>query len=112
MILLLIIVTPFLKLFNIVESGLLPECQYLSGSVSSFQGELRLMEESQKDKVCAELNKMISAQVADILLENDLYLYKVDIDKSGCDSNNFETRIVNITAGYVEDREYPYKKST
>jgi stage III sporulation protein AF len=55
---------------------------------------------------------MISAQVADILLENDLYLYKVDIViNQDVTSNSFgEIESLNITAGYVEDKGIPVQK--
>ncbi len=113
MILLLIVVTPFLKLFNIDEIlDYYLNANIYQADVSDFQNELRIMEDSQKDKVYAELNKMISAQVADILLENDLYLYKVDIViNQDVTSNSFgEIESLNITAGYVEDKGIPVQK--
>ena len=63
MILLLIVVTPFLKLFNIDEIlDYYLNANIYQADVSEFQNELMLMEESQKDKVYAELNEMISAR--------------------------------------------------
>jgi stage III sporulation protein AF len=110
MILLLIVVSPFLKLFNM--DGILDyylNANIYQADVSDFQSELRIMEDKQKDAVFAGFNDRVKDQVADVLQDNELYLYGVDlVMNQDVESNSFgEIISMKIDAGYLEDEGIP-----
>ena len=106
MILLLIVVSPFLKLLKL--DGIMD--YYLNSNiyqadVDDFQKELRVMEKKQKDEVFSDFKNRISEQVADILLKDGLYLYNLEVAMNqDVESKNFgEIDSMEIMAGYLED---------
>jgi stage III sporulation protein AF len=106
MILLLIVVSPFLKLLKL--DGIMD--YYLNSNiyqadVDDFQKELRVMEKKQKNEVLLDFKNRISKQIADILAEDGIYLYDVEVAMNqDVESNNFgEIDSMEIKAGYLED---------
>ena len=113
MILLLIVVSPFLKLLNM--DGILD--YYLNSNiyqsdVSGFQKELSLMEDKQKDVVFAGFKDRIKEQVSDVLQDGGLYLYDVEVVfNQNTESSSFgEIESMKISAGYLEDEAIPAHK--
>ncbi len=113
MILLLIVVSPFLKLLNM--DGILD--YYLNSNiyqsdVSGFQKELSLMEDKQKDIVFAGFKDRIKEQVSDVLQDGGLYLYDVEVVfNQNTESSSFgEIESMKISAGYLEDEAIPAHK--
>lgn len=113
MILLLIVVTPFLKLLkmdDILDYYL--HSNIYQADVSDFQSELRLMEDKQRDIVCGAFKDRIRDQVADILESDGLYLYSIDlVMNQDVESSRFgEIEELKINAGYLEDQGIPAHK--
>jgi len=128
MIMLLIVVSPLLKLMHvddIIDYYL--NVNIYQSDVSDFQNELRLMEDKQKDVVIACLKDRIKEQVADILLNYNLYLYDFNVvinQDDNSESNNIRKNInsksssncfgeiesISIVAGYLEDAKIPVFK--
>ena len=110
MILLLIVVSPFLKLLNMDEIlDYYLNANIYQADVSDFQNELKLMEDKQKDVVFAGFEDRIREQVANILQDDGLYLYEMEVvvNRDG-DSDSFgEIRSLSINAGYLEDEGIP-----
>ncbi len=110
MILLLIVVSPFLRLFkmdDILDYYL--NTNIYQADVSDFQNELKLMEDKQKDVVFAGFEERIREQVADMLQNDGLYLYEMEvvINQDGESDSFGELRSLSITAGYLEDEGIP-----
>ncbi len=110
MILLLIVVSPFLKLLkmdDILDYYL--NTNIFQSDMSNFQSELRIMEDKQKDVVFAGFKDVIREQVVDILEEDGLYLYDMDVlINQNAESDNFgEIEALEIKAGYKEDEGIP-----
>ena len=110
MILLLIVVSPFLKLLDM--DGILD--YYLNSNiyqsdVSDFQSELRLMEDKQKNAVIAGFKDRVKEQVYEMLQEDKLYLYDLDvvIDDDSESESFGEIKSLSIDAGYLEDAGIP-----
>lgn len=110
MILLLIVVSPFLKLLNMDEIlDYYLNANIYQADVSDFQNELKLMEDKQKDVVFAGFEDRIREQVANILQDDGLYLYEMEVvvNRDG-DSDSFgKIRSLSINAGYLEDEGIP-----
>jgi len=110
MILLLIVVSPFLKLLNMDEIlDYYLNTNIFQSDMSNFQSELRLMEDKQKDVVFAGFKDNIREQVAEFLEADGLYLYELDVVfNQSIDSNSFgEIESLEIKAGYIEDEGLP-----
>lgn len=110
MILLLIVVSPFLKLLkmdDILDYYL--NTNIFQSDMSNVQSELRLMEDKQKDVVFAGFEDTIRDQVADILLDDGLYLHDIDlVINQDAESKSFgEIESLTINAGYLEDEGIP-----
>jgi len=116
MILLLIVISPLLKLLDmehILDYYL--NVNIFQSDISEFRDELRVMEDKQKDAVIAGLKERIRNQVSDMLLESNLYLYDFHVDISDDDgeseSGGFGSiRSMSITAGYLEQAKVPVFK--
>ncbi|NLO10184.1 MAG: stage III sporulation protein AF [Clostridiales bacterium] len=111
MILLLIVVSPFLKLLNMDEIlDYYLNSNIYQADVSDFQNELKLMEDKQKDVVFAGFEDKIRAQLADMLEDEGLYLYEVEvvINQDSGETDSFgEIKSLSISAGYLEDVGIP-----
>ncbi|TAH66647.1 MAG: hypothetical protein EWM47_09940 [Anaerolineaceae bacterium] len=110
MILLLIVVSPFLKLINMDEIlDYYLNTNIYQTDVSDFQNELRIMEDKQKEAVFAGFTERIKDQVADILQDDNLYLYDVDVViNQDTESGSFgEIISLTVNAGYLEDEAIP-----
>ena len=110
MILLLIVVSPFLRLLkmdDILDYYL--NTNIFQSDMSNFQSELRIMEDKQKDVVFTGFKDVIREQVVDILEEDGLYLYDMDVlINQNAESDNFgEIEALKIKAGYIEDEGIP-----
>lgn len=110
MILLLIVVSPFLKLLGmdkILDYYL--NTNIFQSDMSNIQSELRLMENKQKNVVLSGFKDAVSDQVADILQEDGLYLHDMDIViNQDAESKSFgEIESLTIKAGYLEDEGIP-----
>ena len=89
MILLLIVISPLLKLLDmehILDYYL--NVNIFQSDISEFRDELRVMEDKQKDAVIAGLKERIRNQVSDMLLESNLYLYDFHVDISDDDGES------------------------
>ena len=110
MILLLIVVSPFLKLLRIDEIlDYYLNTNIFQSDMSSIQSELRLMENKQKNVVLSGFKDIVRDQVADILQEDGLYLHDMDIViNQDAESKGFgEIESLTIKAGYLEDEGIP-----
>lgn len=110
MILLLLVVSPVLKLMNMDEIlDYYLNTNIYQADVSDFQNKLKLMEDKQKDVVFAGFEDRVREQVADILEEDDLYLYdlRVTINKDPESAGFGELISLSIEAGYIEDKSVP-----
>src|SRR5690554_496004 len=80
MILLLIVLSPFLKLLNM--EGIMD--YYLNSNIyqieaRNFESELKLMEEKQREEVFADYKDNIRDQVEELVSEEGLYIYEFDL---------------------------------
>ena len=110
MILLLIVVSPLLKLLNIDEIlDYYLNTNIYQTDVSDFQNKLMIMENKQKDVVFAGFKDRIRQQVADMLEEESLYLYEMEaiINKDAKSDSFGEIESLSISAGYLEDDGIP-----
>lgn len=113
MILLLIVISPFMKLLNMGE--ILD--YYLNANIyrtdlSDYTSQLKLMEEKQRKAVYADLKDRIKNHVSGLLSEEGLYLYNFDLAVNlDENSSNFgEIEYMDITAGYSEEEGIPVQK--
>lgn len=110
MILLLIVVSPFLRLIDMDEIlDYYLNTNIYQSDVSDFQNELRLMEDKQKDAVLAGFTDRVKEQVIDILQEDKLYLYDFDVLINQDVKSGSFGQIISLTieAGYLEDIGIP-----
>lgn len=110
MILLLLVVSPFLKLLNMNEIlDYYLNVNIYQADVSDFKSELKLMEDKQKEVVFAGFKDRIKDQVSDILEDDKLYLYNLDVTiNQDTESDSFgEIISLSIDAGYLEDEGIP-----
>lgn len=110
MIMLLIVVSPFLKLLDM--DGILDyylNANIYQADVSDFQSELRLMEDKQIDAIYAGLKERIREQVTLILQEENLYLYDlyIVINQDATSDSFGQIKLLSIDAGYLEDEGIP-----
>ena len=110
MILLLIVVSPFLKLINMDEIlDYYLNANIYKADARDFLNELELMEDKQRDAMLVDFKDRVRDQVADILIGDGIYLYDIEvaINLDG-ESNEFgEIDLMNISAGYWEEEVIP-----
>ncbi|NLJ96151.1 MAG: stage III sporulation protein AF [Clostridiales bacterium] len=113
MILLLIVLSPFLKLLKI--DSILD--YYLNANIykteaNDFERELRLMEEKQRETVFTDYKDKIRRQVEELILEEGLFIYEFDLVMNlDEESESFgEISAMNINAGYEENLGVPVHK--
>lgn len=110
MILLLIVVSPLLKLLNMDEIlDYYLNSNIYQTDVSEFQNELKVMEDKQKDMVFAGFENRIREQVADILKDDGLYLYdiKVIVNRDSESDSFGAIKSLSVVAGYIEEEVIP-----
>ncbi len=110
MILLLIVVSPFFKLLNMNEIlDYYLNSNIYQSDVSDFQNELRIMDDKQKDLVFIGFKDRIRDQVADILQDDKLYLYDMEVViNQDTESDSFgQIETLTLNAGYIEDDSIP-----
>lgn len=113
MILLLIVVSPFMKFLKMDEIlDYYLNANIYRSDVADYKKELRLMEEKQKEAVYGDLKNRIKNHVSDLLSEEGLYLYDfaVAINRDVNSKNFGQIEAMNITAGYLEEEEIPVHK--
>lgn len=105
MILLLIVLSPFLKLLNM--EGIMD--YYLNSNIyqseaTDFKRELKLMEEKQREEVFTDYKDSIREQVEELILDEGLYIYEFDLVMNMDDESESFGKItdINIEAGYDE----------
>lgn len=110
MILLLIVVSPFLKLLNMNE--ILD--YYLNANIyqvdaSDFKNTIRLMEDKQREVMLVDFKDRVREQVADLLIEEGIYLYDIELALNlDEDSDGFgEIDSIHISAGYSDEEVVP-----
>ncbi len=113
MILLLIVISPFIKLLklgDILDYYL--NANIYRTDVSDYKNKLILMEGKQKEAVFNELKNRIKDHVSELLADEGLYLYDFDIaiNRDENSSNYGEIESMYITAGYTENEDIPVQK--
>lgn len=113
MILLLIVLSPFLKLLNM--EGIMD--YYLNSNIyqieaRNFESELKLMEEKQREEVFADYKDNIRDQVEELVSEEGLYIYEFDLVMNmDEESENFgKITDINIEASHEEHIALPIQK--
>ena len=113
MILLLIVLSPFLKLLNM--EGIMD--YYLNSNIyqseaTDFKRELKLMEEKQREEVFTDYKDSIREQVEELILDEGLYIYEFDLVMNMDDESEIFGKItdINIEAGYDEYVTLPVQK--
>lgn len=105
MILLLIVISPFMKLLKLDEiMDYYLNANIYRTDVSDFKNKLMLMEEKQKEEVFNDMKKRVRDHVSGLLAEEGLYLYDFDIAISEDEeSGSFgEIEAMYITAGHTD----------
>lgn len=113
MILLMIVLSPFLKLLKI--DSIMD--YYLNSNIyqteaTDFERELKLMEEKQRETVFGNYKDQIRNQVEELILEEGLYIYEFDLVMNMEDESESFGKItsMNIDMGYEEDAGVPAYK--
>lgn len=113
MILLLIVISPFMKLLKMDEIfDYYLNANIYKSDMADYKKEIKLMEEKQKEAVFSNLKDRIKDQVKDLLKDEGLYLYDFDlVMNQDEESEGFgEVELMNISAGYLEDEGRPVHK--
>ena len=113
MILLLIVLSPFLKLLRM--DGIMD--YYLNSNIYNseardFKRELKLMEDKQRDEVFTDYKEKIKEQVEELISKDGLYIYDFDLVMNmDEDSEDFgHIKDIKIEAGYEKYESAPVQK--
>ena len=80
MILVLIVVSPLIKVFKLQENlDYFLESNTFTMDTSDFKNKLSQVEEDQNDKIYSEYKGQIKKQVKELLLQNNVYLKSMDV---------------------------------
>lgn len=113
MILLLIVISPFLKLLkmdDILDYYL--NANIFRTDISDYESRIKVMEEKQKEVVFKDLSERIKSHVSELLMQEGLYLYdfKLDINQDENSSSYGKIKSMHIVAGHMDDGSMPVQK--
>ncbi|MDD3172446.1 MAG: stage III sporulation protein AF [Herbinix sp.] len=108
MILVLIVISPLVKLMKLEDNlDYFLQSNDFAIESSDFKNELNQMEEEQSDAIFAEYKEKIKKQVEELLLAENVYLksFQVEIDRKTDSSTFGEILNMNITASIEQNKE-------
>lgn len=104
MILILLVITPLLKLFRLDEKmDFFYDANLFWGNRKELSSQLEYMEENQSVAIIDAYKKEIEGQIEAVLEQNDLYIVsiKLDLDEDSSSSTYCYLNKINLVATYV-----------
>ena len=104
-ILLILVVTPFFKIFNLTDSlDYYFNSNYLLSEVKDISHEIINAEAGQVDTIIKQYKESLANQIETVLLKEKLYINEIEItiDEDSNSSTFGEIKEVDILAGYVK----------